>query len=71
MLFNLLAENRGEVCEREQIIKTVWPEYEEVGVSDWTIDRLVARLRTKLKSQKNNYAIKTVRTRGYRLIEES
>lgn len=70
LLFKMLLDNRGEVCEREAIINTVWPEYEEVGVSDWTIDRLVARLRTKLKLQNSNYSIKTVRTRGYRLVEE-
>lgn len=71
LLFNLLRESIGEICEREKIIKTVWPEYEEVGVSDWTIDRLVARLRNKLKQQNSNYTIKTVKTRGYRLVEGS
>ncbi|OGD87188.1 hypothetical protein A2870_03500 [Candidatus Curtissbacteria bacterium RIFCSPHIGHO2_01_FULL_41_11] len=70
LLFNLLKETVGEVCEREKIIKEVWPEYEEVGVSDWTIDRLVARLRNKLKKQNSQYVIKTVKTRGYMLVEE-
>ncbi|MDZ4209629.1 MAG: helix-turn-helix domain-containing protein, partial [Candidatus Curtissbacteria bacterium] len=71
LLFLLLKESVGEVCEREKIIKTVWPEYEEVGVSDWTIDRLVARLRNKLKQQNSPYTIKTIKTRGYMLVEES
>lgn len=70
-LFNLLEANLGQICEREAIVGAVWPEYEEMGVSDWTIDQLVARLRTKLKLQKSPYAVKTVRTRGYRLVEES
>lgn len=70
-LFKLLLSTLGDICEREKIIETVWPEYEEIGVSDWTVDQLVARLRSKLMLQKSNYAIKTVRTRGYRLVEES
>ncbi|MBI2599147.1 helix-turn-helix domain-containing protein, partial [Candidatus Curtissbacteria bacterium] len=52
---------------REEIIEHVWPEVEELGVSDWTIDRLVARLRMKLKNQKSKYQIVTVKTRGYKL----
>lgn len=67
LLYDLLLLNKDEVCEREMIIEGVWPEVEELGVSDWTIDRLVARLRTKLKSQKSLYEIVTVKTRGYKL----
>lgn len=70
-LFKLLSENMNEIVEREQIISTVWPEVEAFGVSDWTIDRLVARLRTKLKKQSSKNAIVTVKTRGYKLIEEA
>lgn len=71
LLFNLLVANLGDICERETIIEKVWSEYEDMGVSDWTIDQLVARLRGKLKRQGSQYAVKTVRTRGYRLVEES
>ncbi len=66
-LYDFLLASKNEVCEREQIIEKVWPEVEELGVSDWTIDRLVARLRTKLKVQKSKYQIVTVKTRGYKL----
>lgn len=69
-LFNLLKSNLNEICERENIISAVWPEGEILGVSDWTIDRLVARLRTKLKKQNSKYSIVTVKTRGYKLVEE-
>lgn len=68
-LFTLLLEAKGEICEREKIIQAVWPESEEFGVSDWTIDRLVARLRSKLKKQNSKYSVVTVKTRGYKLIE--
>lgn len=67
LLFNFLKENLDQICEREAIIEAVWPEEEAIGVSDWAIDRLVARVRTKLKKQNNNFEIITVKTRGYKL----
>ncbi|MCR4324374.1 MAG: helix-turn-helix domain-containing protein [Candidatus Curtissbacteria bacterium] len=68
LMFEFLLANRDEVCERDSIIEHVWPEEaQELGVSDWTVDRLVARLRTKLKKQKSEYEIVTVKTRGFKL----
>lgn len=67
LLYTLLEQHVGEICEREKIVETVWPEYSEFGVSDWAIDRLVARVRAKLKQQKSQYEIITIRTRGYKL----
>lgn len=67
LLFTLLESHRGEICEREEIIEKVWPEYKEFGVSDWAIDRLVARVRVKLREQHSPYEVVTVRTRGYKL----
>jgi len=67
LLFRLLESQVGEICEREKIIEVVWPEYQEFGVSDWAIDRLVARVRVKLRQQNSPYEIVTVRTRGYKL----
>lgn len=69
LLFNFLKDSINLVCEREQIVEGVWPEVEALGVSDWAIDRLVARVRNKLKLQKSQYEIQTVRTRGYKLVE--
>lgn len=69
LLYNFLLANKGEVCEREKIIEAVWSEVEDLGVSDWTIDRLVARLRTKLKKQGSEYQVVTVKTRGYKLTQ--
>lgn len=70
LLFEFLQQHIGEIAEREEIIDAVWPEYVEFGVSDWSIDRLVARVRSKLKDQASPYEIKTVRTRGYVLISK-
>lgn len=70
LLFTTLHEHLGEIREREDIIEAVWPEYREFGVSDWSIDRLVARVRAKLKQQDSPFEIKTIRTRGYVLISK-
>lgn len=67
LLFTLLESRIGDICERDEIIEIVWPEYKEFGVSDWAIDRLVARVRVKLREQDSPYEIVTVRTRGYKL----
>lgn len=69
LLFTYLKSKIGNICEREEIIQAVWSEVEELGVSDWAIDRLVARLRVKLKSQNAKFEIQTVKTRGYKMIE--
>ncbi len=68
-LLLFLEKNVNQICEREQIIEAVWPEAEALGVTDWAIDRLVARLRNKLKDHDKNYEIVTIKTRGYKLIE--
>ncbi len=69
LLFNYLLDNKDKICEREQIIEIIWPEEEELGVSDWAIDKLIARVRNKLKLQKSNFEIQTIKTRGYKLTE--
>lgn len=69
LLFTYLKSKIGVICEREEIIQAVWSEVEEFGVSDWAIDRLVARVRVKLKSQNAPYEIQTVKTRGYKMVE--
>jgi|WetSurMetagenome_2_1015567.scaffolds.fasta_scaffold00523_8 hypothetical protein len=68
LLFSYLKNKIGIICEREEIIEAVWSEVEEFGVSDWAIDRLVARLRVKLKSQNAKFEIQTIKTRGYKMI---
>lgn len=68
LLLKILEENRGALCEREAIIEYVWPEAASYGVSDWAVDRLIARLRGKLKNAEQEYEIVTVKTRGYKLL---
>ena len=69
LLFTFLKDHEGELCERESIIEAVWPEHKDLGVSDWAIDRLVARLRSKLKAHGSPYSVVTVVTRGYKLVK--
>ena len=69
ILFTFLKAHEGQLCERETIVDTVWPEGHEMGVSDWAVDRLVSRIRSKLKAQHSPYLIETVVTRGYKLIK--
>ncbi len=69
MLFAYLEKHVDVICEREDVIAAVWPEVESFGVSDWAVDRLVARVRNKLKMQKSTYEIQTIKTRGYKLIK--
>lgn len=69
LLFNYLLDNKDKICEREQIIEIIWPEEEDLGVSDWAIDKLIARVRNKLKLQDNSFEIQTIKTRGYKLTE--
>ncbi len=67
--YSYLMDNLNKICERDQIINTVWPESSEWGASDWSLDKLIARVRIKLRNQKSLFQIITIRTRGYKLIE--
>lgn len=67
LLFSFLQSHEHDLCERDAIIEAVWPESRDMGVSDWAIDRLVARVRAKLKVQRSGYEVVTVKTRGYKL----
>ena len=69
IFFEFLKRNKDLICEREKIIEEVWPEAEELGISDWAIDKLAGRVRSKLKLQDNNFEIQTIKTRGYKLVE--
>lgn len=70
LLYTMLHTHKDEICEREDIIQAVWPECNEIGVSDWALDRLVSRLRNKLKLQQKKYEIQTIKTRGFKLAEK-
>lgn len=67
-LFELLYQNAGRVCSKQEIALVVWPEY-QAEVYDYQIERLVKRLRDKLEPDpRNPVLIHTVRGRGYKLV---
>jgi DNA-binding response OmpR family regulator len=67
-LLELLYRNGGKVVSRADIVRRVWSESEESGVSEQAIDALVRRLRDRLAEADPNHAyIVTVRGHGFRL----
>jgi len=69
--FALLAhlyENRGKVCSKDEIGRTVWAEY-QTGIYDYQIENLIRRLRTKIEENANSPVLLiTVRGMGYKLL---
>ena len=76
--FSLLAylyENRGKVCSKDEIGRTVWSEYkrsspaDQAGIYDYQIENLIRRLRTKIEGDANMPVLLiTVRGLGYKLL---
>jgi DNA-binding response OmpR family regulator len=66
-LLTLLYEKGGGICEKDEIARSVWPEYDG-AVSDYNIETLVSRLRAKLEAGgAGGDTIVTLKKRGYRL----
>lgn len=67
-LLRLLIENEGHLFERDEIIRSVWPDVKVLeGISDEAIDQLVYRLRKKIEDEPNNPKhVTTVKGRGFR-----
>jgi len=67
-LLELLLDQEGQVVSRDAIVATVWPEEEEMGISEQAIDALVRRLRDRISAVDPDHAyIVTVRGHGFRL----
>jgi DNA-binding winged helix-turn-helix (wHTH) protein len=65
-ILSLLINSKKTLVSRDAIAKTLWGETPEDTYSDWAIDRLVFRLRTKLKkTDAKNELIKTVKKKGF------
>jgi hypothetical protein len=64
----LLYQRPGQVCSRDEVIQTVWPEASGAGVSEQAIDALVRRVRDRLAEIDPDFQyIVTVRGHGFRL----
>jgi DNA-binding winged helix-turn-helix (wHTH) protein len=66
-LLALLMASQGSVVGREEVVRQVWPEALEEGVSEQAIDALVRRLRERLNEiDPSHQYIVTVRGHGFR-----
>lgn len=66
-LLSLLKNAQGGVVSREEVVRQVWPEAVEEGVSEQAIDALVRRLRERLAELDPDHPyIITVRGHGFR-----
>lgn len=66
-LMALLMASPGSVVGREEVVRQVWPEALEEGVSEQAIDALVRRLRERLSEiDPTHQYIVTVRGHGFR-----
>ena len=67
-LFDLLYHAAGRTCNKRQIARAVWPEY-QAEVYDYQVESLVKRLREKVEPDpRSPVLILTVRGRGYKLV---
>lgn len=67
-LLNLLYANPERVVSRNEIVRSVWEDASEEGVSEQAIDALVRRLRDRLAECDPDHGyIVTVRGHGFRL----
>jgi pSer/pThr/pTyr-binding forkhead associated (FHA) protein len=67
-LLDLLYKNPERVVSRGEVVRTVWEDASEVGVSEQAIDALVRRLRDRLAECDPDHGyIMTVRGHGFRL----
>jgi DNA-binding response OmpR family regulator len=67
-LLELLYERKGKVVTREDVIRAVWPESDESGITEQAIDALMRRLRERLAEiDPEHEYITTIRGHGFRL----
>jgi pSer/pThr/pTyr-binding forkhead associated (FHA) protein len=69
LLLAYLYERRGQVCSKDDIGRSVWPEYTAGGIFDYQIENLVRRLRTRIEvDPANPQLLFTVRGLGYKMM---
>lgn len=66
-LLELLHERKGKIVTRDDVIKAVWPDTDESGITEQAIDALVRRLRDRVSEVDPDHDyIVTVRGHGFR-----
>jgi energy-coupling factor transporter ATP-binding protein EcfA2 len=72
LLWQYLLSHPGQVCDKDDLIRAVWPEDRifERGVRDDSLAQLVRRLREKVEADPSApKRIQTVAGRGYRVVD--
>jgi len=65
LLFDYLEKNVGKIITKEKIAQIMWGKNWFEQYSEQAIDKIITRMRQKLK----NYKITTIRKRGVRIID--
>ena len=71
-LLSYLLDNRDAICEKDSVIRAIWPEDKvfEEGIRDDSLAQLVRRLRIKIEPDPSNPTyIQTIPGRGYRFLQ--
>ena len=71
IVFNLLKQNINKVVKREVIAQAIWEQDWEEKYSDWAIDMLIYRIRSKIKSFFPEYRLQTKRGSGFILLSSN
>ena len=67
-LLELLYQDPGRVCSRDEVVEAVWPEDDRAGISEQAIDALARRLRERLtEADPTTQYVVTVRGHGFRV----
>jgi DNA-binding winged helix-turn-helix (wHTH) protein len=72
-LLSYLLNNEGTICEKDTLIRAVWPEDKvfEEGIRDDSLAQLVRRLRIKIEPDPSNPTyLQTIAGRGYRFVQK-
>lgn len=69
-VFKTLIKNKSKLVTRDELAKSIWPVNTDEFYSDWAVDRILARLRQKIKLLGfSKDIIKTERNKGYLFVE--
>jgi len=68
LVYEYLINNLGEVVSKEDIAYVLWKDEWEDKFSEWAIDKLISRIRKKIKDVEGAKEIKTIKGKGYTLL---
>ena len=69
VLFALLKKKLNKLVTKDEIIETVWGEMSD-GISDWSINSLIYRLRKSQTFRSSGFVIENDKSERYRLLKE-